>query len=178
MAVEAETATGSEADALATLVGRARFAGHAVAELGADAGYASQTSYAELEQLGTTALIPPQPGAKHAAAVTARQRMQTPAGRDTAIDRQTHAEGTISELKHHGLGRARCRGTRKLQLQLLVAATAINLKRLLAARDARADAQIVGPGASLAATRGLLTLLDCLLAEIDRLDPTETSTGS
>src|SRR3954454_13512377 len=55
MAVEAETATGSEADALGTLIGRARFAGHAVADLGADAGYASQRSYAELERLRTTA---------------------------------------------------------------------------------------------------------------------------
>ncbi|MDP9344117.1 MAG: hypothetical protein M3P44_00045 [Actinomycetota bacterium] len=111
VAVQAETATGSEADALSTLIGRARFAGHAVAELGADAGYASQHSYAQLEQIKTTALIPPQPGAKHSAAVAAPERMRTPAGRDTAIDRQTHAEGAIAELKHHGLGRARCRGT-------------------------------------------------------------------
>jgi hypothetical protein len=73
--------------------------------LGADAGYASRASYAQLEQLKTVALIPPQPGAKHPAAEAARARMQTAAGRDTAIDRQTHAEGAIAELKHHGLGR-------------------------------------------------------------------------
>lgn len=181
MAVEAERATGSEADALATLVGRARFAGHAVSELGADAGYASQRSYAQLEQLKTTALIPPQPGAKHAAAAAARERMNTPAGRDTAIDRQTHAEGAIAELKHHGLDRARCRGTRKLQLQLLAAATAINLKRLLAAQDSRADGQTGDPAARrarLAAIRGLFTVLGRLLIEIDRLTAAESSTGS
>jgi hypothetical protein len=181
VAVEAERATGSEADALTTLVGRARFAGHAVAELGADAGYASQTSYAELDHLKTTALIPPQPGAKHAAAVAARERMRTPAGRDCAIDRQTHAEGAIAELKHHGAGRARCRGTRKLQLQLLVAATAINLKRLLAAQDGRADSLTGDPAtrrSRLVAIRALLAVLDRLLAELDRVTAAENSTGS
>jgi transposase len=181
VAVEAERATGSEADALETLVSRARFAGHAVAELGADAGYASQTSYAQLDRLNSTALIPPQPAAKHAAAEAARTRMKTPAGRDTAIERQTHAEGAIAELKHHGLGRARCRGTRKLQLQLLAAATAINLKRLLAAGDARADGQTGDPvarRARLAAIGALSPVLDRLLAEIDRLTAAESSTGS
>jgi len=181
VAVEAEQATGSEADALGVLVGRARFAGHAVAELGADAGYASKTSYAQLEQLKTTALIPPQPGAKHAAAEAARARMRTPVGRDTAIDRQTHAEGAIAELKHHGLGRARCRGTRKLQLQLLIAATAVNLKRLLAAQDGRADDQTGDPDARrvrLAAIRALFVVLGRALVEIERLTAAETSTGS
>src|SRR3954451_2732230 len=141
VAVEAERATGSEADALGTLIGRARFAGHGVGQLAADAGYASQNSYAQLERLKTTALIPPQPGAKHPAAVAARERMRTPTGRDAAVDRQAHAEGAIAELKRHGLDRARCRGTRKLQLQLLIAATAINLKRLLAAHAGRVDGQ-------------------------------------
>jgi transposase len=181
IAVEAERATGSEADALGTLVGRARFAGHAVAELGADAGYASQDSYGQLERLKTTALIPPQPRAKHPAAVAARERMRTPAGRDTAVDRQTHAEGAIAELKHHGLGRARSRGTRKLQLQLLAAATAINLKRLLAAHSSDARDQTGDPAARsarLAAIRGLFTVLDVLLAEIDRVTAVESSTGS
>jgi Transposase domain (DUF772)/Transposase DDE domain len=181
VAVEAERATGSEADALPALIGRARFAGHAVAELGADAGYASQRSYAQLEQLKTTALIPPQSGAKHPAAVAARERMRTPVGRDTAVDRQTHAEGAIAELKHHGIGRARCRGTRKLQLQLLAAATAINLKRLLATQDGRANGQTSDPDTRrvrLAVISGLFTVLGRLLAEIDRLDAAESSTGS
>jgi transposase len=181
MAVQAEPATGNEADALETLIGRARFAGHAVSEVGADAGYASLASYAKLQRLKTTALIPPQPGAKHSAAAAARERMRTPIGRDTAIDRQTHAEGAIAELKHHGLGRSRCRGTRKTQLQLLAAATAINLKRLLAANDAHAKAQTDDPAARrarLAAIRGLITVLGLLLTEIDRLTGAETSTGS
>ena len=76
-------------------------------------------------------MIPPQPGAQHHAADAARERMPSPTGRDAAFDRQAHAEGAIAELKRHGAGRARCRGTRLLQLQLLAAATAINLKRLL-----------------------------------------------
>ncbi len=111
VAVQAELATGSEADCLTDIVTRARFAGHTVAELAADSGYASETSYATLDKLKATALIPPQPGAKHQAAVAARERMRTPAGRDGALDRQAHAEGAISELKRHGADRARCRGT-------------------------------------------------------------------
>ena len=43
----------------------------------------------------------------------------------------THAEGAIGELKNqHALGRIRSRGTPKAQIQLLMAATAINLNRL------------------------------------------------
>ena len=178
VAVQAERATGSEADVLPTLVGRARFAGHAVAELAADAGYASQDSYADLDRLKTTALIPPQPGAKHPAAVAARERMRTPTGREAALDRQAHAEGAISELKRHGLDRARCRGTRKLQLQLLIAATAINLKRLLAAQNGRADGQTSDPHPHLAAIRALFTVLARLLDEPDRPDAADSSTGS
>ncbi len=178
VAVQAERATGSEADALGTLVGRARFAGHAVEELAADAGYASADSYAELQRLHATALIPPQPGAKHPAAVAAHERMRTPLGRDAALDRQAHAEGAISELKHHGLDRARCRGTRKLQLQLLIAATAINLKRLLGAHHGRADSQTGDPHHRLAAICALFTVLARLLAELDRLNTADSSTGS
>ncbi len=178
VAVEAESATGSEADALEALVGRARFAGHAVSEVGADAGYASQASYATLDRLESTALIPPQPGARHAAAEAARARMRTPVGRDTAIDRQTHAEGAIAELKHHGMGRSRCRGTRKTQLQLLAAATAINLKRLLTAQNARSNGQTGDSGTHYAAITGLLDLLRRCLTEIDRITAAESSTAS
>lgn len=178
VAVQAETATGSEADALETLVGRARFAGHAVSEVVADAGYASQVSYATLKQLKATALIPPQPGAKHAAAEAARARMRTRVGRDAAIDRQAHAEGAISELKHHGMRRSRCRGTRKTQLQLLAAATAINLKRLLSAQGARADGQTGANATDYVAITGLLALLTRCLIEIDRPPAVERSTGS
>ena len=104
--------------------------------------------------------------------------MRTPAGRDTAIDRQTHAEGAIAELKHHGMGRARCRGTRKTQLQLLAAATAINLKRLLTALDARSDGQTGDTGTDYAAITGLLDLLTRCLTELGHLTMTESSTGS
>jgi transposase len=178
VAVEAERATGSEADALETLVGRARFAGHSVSELAADAGYASQHAYSTLERLGTSALIPPQPGARHAAAEAARARMRTPTGRDAAIDRQAHAEGAISELKHHGAGRARCRGTRLVQLQLLAAATAINLKRLLNDHDALAHGQTGDAGARARTIRWLTDLLARCLNEIDRLTAADSSTGS
>lgn len=178
MAVEAEPATGSEADALKALVGRARFAGHAVSELAADAGYASQASYATLDRLRTTALIPPQPAAKHAAAEAARARMRTPTGRDAAFDRQAHAEGAIAELKHHGMRRARCRGTRKTQLQLLAAATAINLKRLLTDQNARVDSHTGDPGCRHVAITGLLDLLTHCLTELDHLAAPKTSTGS
>lgn len=68
LAEQAEPTTGREADALETLVGRARVAGHGGDEVGADAVYASLASYANLERLETTAPIPPQPGATHPAA--------------------------------------------------------------------------------------------------------------
>src|SRR4051794_7867056 len=178
VAVQAERATGSEADCLEDLVTRARFAGHAVAELAADSGYASQDAYATLDALRTVALIPPQPGAKHTAAEQARERMRTPTGRDAAFDRQAHAEGAIAELKRHGADRARCRGTRLLQLQLLVAATAINLKRLLSAEQAPGGGQTGDPTARAAAITALTTLLARTLNEIGRLAAADSSTGS
>jgi transposase len=178
VAVQAERATGGEADVLETLIVRARFAGHAVHELAADAGYASQDTYKLLDARATTAFIPPQPGARHAAAEAARARMRTATGRDAAVDRQAHAEGTIAELKHHGAGRARCRGTRLVQLQLLAAATAINLKRLLRHHDALEHGQTGDPGARLRAIRWFTALLARWLNEIDRLTAADTSTGS
>ena len=178
VAVRAERATGSEADCLSDLVTRARFAGHAVSELAADSGYASQDAYAALDKLGTVALIPPQPGAKHPAAEHARERMRTATGRDAAFDRQAHAEGAIAELKHHGADRARCRGTRLLQLQLLAAATVINLKRLLKADDAAAGGRTGDPATRAAAITALTGLLARTLHEIDRLAAADRSTGS
>jgi transposase len=192
VAVQAEHATGSEADGLTDIVTRARFAGHHVSELAADSGYASEAPYAALDKLKTTALIAPQPGAKHQAAVAARQRMRTSNGRDAAIDRQAHAEGAISELKRHGADRARCRGTRLVQLQLLAAATAINLKRLLrhgeavsngqtgdpAAHHARGHGQAADLANRHAAIRVLTRTLISLLTEIDRLTTADLSTGS
>jgi transposase len=177
-AVQAEHATGSEADCLKEIVTRARFAGHRVTELAADSGYASEESYATLEALKAAAMIPPQSSAKHQAAVAARERMRTPSGRDAAVDRQAHAEGAISELKRHGGGRARCRGTRLVQLQLLAAATAINLKRLLATQDGASGEQAGDPGGRAAQIIWLIDLLAHALTEISRLTATESSTGS
>jgi hypothetical protein len=176
VAVVAERATGSEADCLKDLVTRARFGGHTVAELAADSGYASRDAYAALGALGTVALIAPQPGAKHAAAEQARERMRAATGRDAAFDRQAHAEGAIAELKRHGGNRARCRGTRLVQLQLLAAATAINLKRLLKADTAQANGQPGDPPARAAIT-ALIGLLARILHEIGRLTGADSSTG-
>lgn len=133
VAVQAEPATGHEGDALPGLVARARWSGHRVADITADQGYASRDVYQSLDRLGVAAFIPPP--ARHARTVDeaarARARCRTPAGIRAAVDRQAHGEGAISELKLcHGIGRARRRGTAALQLQLLLAATAVNLKRL------------------------------------------------
>ncbi len=92
--------------------------------------------------------------------------MLTPTGRDAAIDRQTHAEGAISELKRHGAGRARCRGTTKLQIQLLLAATAINLKRLLS-RPPAAETGVAGNNRT-AIRRHLQIIVSCL-TRLDRI---------
>lgn len=110
----------------------ARWLRHQVSEIVADAGYASAATYRTLADRGITAYIPPQPNMRHTEhGQAARARCKTPFGVGAAIDRITHGEGAISELKRHGAGRARCRGTRKFQAQLLLAATAINLKRLI-----------------------------------------------
>ncbi|HWH74186.1 MAG TPA: transposase [Methylibium sp.] len=134
VAVQAERATGHEGDALPALIARARWAGHQVSEVCADQGYAGKDVYGRLERLGVVAFIPPQAhqAKKGVEAQAARARCKTSAGISATIDRMTHGEGAIGELKlQHGLGRARRRGTAALQLQALVAATAINLKRLL-----------------------------------------------
>lgn len=138
VAVQAERATGGEGDALVGLIGRARWAGHAMVEVGADQGYAGREHYDRLRDLGCVAFVPPQPNMLgHEQGQAARRRCRTPIGRSVAIDRQTHAEGAICELKNqHALARARWRGTGRLQVQLLLAATAINLKRLTSRRGA------------------------------------------
>lgn len=191
IAVEAEHATGIEADALPALVTLARFAGHKVRELAADTGYSSAESYQQLDRLGVLAYVPAQPNAQHLAAIHARALKRTRAGVAAKIERTVHAEGAISGLKRHGLARARSRGTRKLQLQLLAAETAINLKRLLAHHHdenaaserqngpyTRSAEPTSVPAATLPAAIWLLTLLTATLNEIDRLDVFDTSTGS
>jgi transposase len=132
VAVRAESALGHEADSLPVIIDRARWLRHKVQEIVADAGYASAGTYAMLDAAGITGYIPPQPNMRHTEhGQAARQRCKTPNGVGAAVDRITHGEGAIAEMKRHGAGRARCRGTRKVQIQLLLAATAINLKRLI-----------------------------------------------
>lgn len=178
VAVRAERATGSEADCLGEIVAQARFAGHRVAELAADRGYASKDAYATLAALDTRALIPPSANARHPAAERARAQMRSAVGRQAAADRQAHAEGAIAELKYHGASRARCRGTRLVQLQLLAAATVINLKRLLAAADAAPSGQAGAAAGRLAAIVVLTRLLIRTLDEIGRRTAADSSTGS
>ena len=144
VAVHAEPATGHEADSLAIIIDRSKWLRHRVQEIVADAGYASDAVYTDLAKRRIMAFIPPQPNIlKRAGGQAARKRCKTPRGVGAAIDRITHGEGAIAELKRHGADRARCRGTAKLQIQLLLAATAINLKRLtthpLAAENAGAS---------------------------------------
>lgn len=196
VAVRAETATGHEADSLPVIIDRARWLRHKVEEIVADAGYASAATYQALIGRGITAYIPPQPNMRksdHGRA--ARERCKSPVGVGAAIDRITHGEGAISELKRHGAGRARCRGTRKLHLQLLLAATAINLKRLIT-RDPAAENTAAGREtperariatqhqatghdhrARAAITAHLQIIQTCLTALVDGASPTST-TGS
>ncbi len=144
VAVNAEPATGHEADSLPIIIDRSKWLRHRVEEIVADAGYASDAVYTDLAKRRIEASIPPQPNMRNArAAKPLANAAKTPRGVDAAIDRITHGEGAIAELKRHNAGRARCRGTTKLQIQLLLAATAINRKRLAshspAAESACAD---------------------------------------
>lgn len=126
---------------------------------------------------------------------SARQRCKTPVGVDAAIDRITHGEGAIAEMKRHGAGRARRRGTAKVQIQLLLAATAINLKRLITrppAAEQRAAGDTRGQNAAIRAENtvrnahqrtiaGLLQIIaGCLrtLTALDAIESTPSTTGS
>ena len=66
------------------------------------------------------------------------------------------------------------RGTRPLQLQLLAAATAINLKRLLSHQDALGHTQTGDLTARLRSIRWLTDLLTRRLNAIDRLTATDS----
>jgi len=176
VAVEAEPATGHEGDSLLGLIERARWARHEASEVCADQGYASDAVYRALAAKRVTAFIPPQKQMlAREPAQAARARCKSPPGAGAAIDRMTHGEGAISELKHqHALGRARCRGTPKLQVQLLLAATAINLKRLLTQPEA------AGGGASgdNTATAQHLQLITTCLNWLRHTDQASSLTGS
>ncbi len=175
VAVNAEPATGHEADSLPVIIDRAKWLRHRVAEIVADAGYASDAVYSDLANRGIEAFIPPQPNMlKRAGGQAARTRCKTPRGVGAAIDRITHGEGAIAELKRHGAGRARCRGTAKLQIQLLLAATAINLKRLMT----RLRAAENGCTGDHAAARAHLAILNACLHALTADHAATSTTGS
>jgi transposase len=91
--------------------------------------YASAETYQTLDELRVVAYIPPQRRMLGTEALAARARTRTARGVSVKIDRMTHAEGAIGELENqHALGHIRSRGTGKTQIQLLLAATAVNLK--------------------------------------------------
>lgn len=175
VAVNAEPATGHEADSLPIIIDRAKWLRHRVAEIVADAGYASDAVYTDLAKQRIEAFIPPQPNMlKRAGGQAARTRCKTPRGVGAAIDRITHGEGAIAELKRHGAGRARCRGTAKLQIQLLLAATAINLKRLTTHLPAAED----DCASDKTAVRVHLAILNACLRALTADHAATSTTGS
>jgi hypothetical protein len=179
VAVHAEPATGHEADSLPVIIDRARWLRHKVAEIVADAGYASAATYQALAARGITAYIPPQPNMRttgHGRA--ARKRCKTQVGVGAAIDRITHGEGAISELKRHGAGRARCRGTAKLQIQLLLAATAINLKRLISQPPAAENAADGRDHNHRASINAHLAIINACLRALGTPQPPTSTTAS
>ena len=175
VAVHAEPATGHEADSLPIIIDRSKWLRHKVAEIVADAGYASEAVYTDLAKRRIEAFIPPQPNMlKRAGAQAARKRCRSARGRDAAIDRITHGEGAIAELKRHRADRARCRGTAKLQIQLLLAATAINLKRLTTHTPAAEN----GCASDNTAARAHLAILTACLRSLAADAATTSTTGS
>ena len=175
VAVHAEPATGHEADSLAIIIDRSKWLRHRVREIVADAGYASDAVYTNLVQRRIEAFIPPQPNMlRRAGGQAARKRCRSARGRDAAIDRITHGEGAIAELKRHGVGRARCRGTAKLQIQLLLAATAINLKRLTTRLPAAENTD----ASDNTAARAQLAILNACLHALAANNPATSTTGS
>jgi len=175
VAVHAEPAIGHEADSLPVIIDRSKWLRHRVKEIVADAGYASDAVYTALAARQITAFIPPQPNMlKRANGQAARRRCKSAVGVGAAVDRITHGEGAIAELKRHGAGRARCRGTVKLQIQLLLAATAINLKRLTTRLPASENGA-VGDGH---AARAQLAILNACLLALTAAETATSTTGS
>jgi hypothetical protein len=151
-----ERATGHEGDALSPIIDRARFAVPELASVGADQGFAGERVWADVHERGVIAFVPPQrtmlPDAgseartsAQAAAVAARDRCKTPQGIWAYERRMADAEGGVAELRNeHGMHRARCRGTSLFHVQLLLASSALNLKRLTA-RQPAGESQAAGP---------------------------------
>jgi transposase len=151
-----ERATGHEGDALGPIIDRARFAVPGLVSVGADQGFAGEQAWADVAERGVIAFVPPQrtmlpdPGAQphtsaKRAAVAARERCKTPKGIWAHQRRMADAEGGVAELKNeHSMHRARCRGTSLFHVQLLLASTALNLKRLAAGQPA-AESAAAGP---------------------------------
>jgi transposase len=137
-----EGADGYEGDGLAPILDRARFACPELASVGADQGYAAERVYKDAQRRRLIAYIPPQrtmlppTGSEprteaEQEALAARARCKSEAGIAAHKRRMADAEGVIGELKlQHALSRARCRGTPRFHVQLLVGCAAINLKRL------------------------------------------------
>jgi transposase len=179
VAVYAESAAGGEAENLPVIIDRARWLRHHVLEIVADTGYASRATYELLQQHQITAHIPPNPTmTTNPHAVAARARARTPAGVHAAIQRRTHGEGAIAELKRHGAGRARCRGHNKLQIQLLLAATAINLKRLINQPPAANNTNTGRDHHQQAQINACLTIINACLAALTTIEKPTSTTGS
>jgi transposase len=157
-----ERATGHEGDALVAIIQRARFACPELASVGADQGFAGERVWHDVAQLGVVAFVPPtrkmlpdgEPKTSaQAAAVAGRQRCKTARGIWAYQRRMADAEGGVAELKNeHGLDRARCRGTSLFHVQLLLASTALNLKRLTS-RDPAAQGAPANPASGEIAAR-------------------------
>ena len=152
-----ERATGHEGDALVAIIQRARFACPELVSVGADQGFAGERVWHDVAQLGVVAFVPPQrtmlpdgepQTSAKAAALAARERCKTAKGIWAYQRRMADAEGGVAELKNeHGMHRARCRGTSLFHVQLLLASTALNLKRLTARQPANEGAT-AGPAST------------------------------
>jgi transposase len=156
-----EQADGYEGDALDPILDRARFACPGLESVAADSGFAAERVWLGVERRGLVAYIPPQPTMLPAAeptteaqhqAVAARARCKSERGIWAHKQRMADAEGVVGELKnHHGLDRARSRGTPLFHVQLLLGCAALNYKRLA---DHVPDAASTAAAAPAAAAAG------------------------
>ena len=151
VAVCGELAVGFEGEAVPQLLDRARFHVPALASFAADRGYASKAVWKEAARRRLAAYVPPRrdqlprcgegPGSEaQAEAAAAKRRCRSTPGIWAHARRLADAEGAIAELKcRRGMGRARRRGTAAFHEQLLIAAAAVNLRRLVRWRPAAAS---------------------------------------